>query len=308
MAEFLLFLLIVPPPLVSLYFSTSTVNDTFNVVCNVTVDLIVNVPLSAIVVCYNSGSINVITEVKQLSNNHFVSVFPYDNSHMYTCQVRITSSIQNINSTATIHSTSISLFQVRISGLSTCLQWTVSMLHSAMLNFNLQVHIKNSVTIFIRSAVIDAIRQSCSQCGFSKKFLNGEELICEEDNPLQVVYRAHIIDYASLSSSELVDIIEQWVMGGATATTDLGVVVAFDASCPVSITSTNDPVCQQPSTIGVSNTIVLIGALVGTVLVLIIFALLIIAVVVVFKLRSRRYMHAISIKIFILMFVNLDGV
>ena len=306
MAEFLLFLLIVPPPLVSLYFSTSTVNGTVNVVCNVTVDLNANVPLSAIVVCYNSDSINVITEVEQLSNNHFVSVFPYDNSHMYTCQVRITSSIQN--STATIHSTSISLFQVRISGLSTCLQWTVSMPHSVVLNFNLQVHIENSVTIFIRSAVIDAIRQSCSQCGFSKKFLNREELICEEDNPLQVVYRAHIIDYASLSSSELVDIIEQWVMGGATATTDLGVVVAFDASCPVSITSTNDPVCQQPSTIGVSNTIVLIGALVGTGLALIIFALLIIAVVVVFKLRNRRYMHAISIKIFILMFINLDGV
>ena len=125
MAEFLLFLLIVPPPLVSLYFSTSTVNDTFNVVCNVTVGLNVNVPLSAIVVCYNSDSINVINEVKPLSNNHFVSVFPYDNSHMYTCRVRITSSTQN--STATIHSTSISLFQLRISGFSTCLQWTVSL-------------------------------------------------------------------------------------------------------------------------------------------------------------------------------------
>ena len=282
--EFLLFLFIVPPPLVSLYFFTSTVNDTFNVVCNITVDLNVNVPLSAIVVCYNSDSINVITEVKQLSNNHFVSVFPYDNSHMYTCQVRITSSIQN--STATIHSTSISLFQLRISGFSTCLQWTVSYNCCYILNFNLQARIENSVTMFIRSAVIDAIRQSCSQCGFSEQFINGEELICEESNPLEVVYRAHIMDYGSLSSSTLVDIIEQWVVGGATATTDFGVVVMFDASCPISINSTNDLVCQQPSTIGVSNTRVLIGAVVG--MVLIIFTLLIIAAAVVIAFKLRR--------------------
>ena len=137
--------------------------------------------------------------------------------------------------------------------------------------------------MFIRSAVIDAIRQSCSQCGFSEQFINGEELICEESNPLEVVYRAHIMDYGSLSSSELVDIIEQWVVGGATATTDFGVVVMFDVSCPISINSINDSVCQQPSTIGVSNTIVLIGAVV-----LIIFTLLIIAAAVVIAFKLRR--------------------
>ena len=155
--------------------------------------------------------------------------------------------------------------------------------------------------------MIHAIKQSCSQCDFSEQFINGQQLICEQDNPLQAVYRAHIIDYGSLSSGELVAIIEQWVLGGATATTDLGVVIIFDTSCPVSINSTSDTVCQQPSATvesNIQNNIIVIGAVVGGVCVAIV-SLVVVAVVVILKMKKmRRYLSPFT---FHKLLVTLDG-
>ena len=85
----------------------------------------VSIPVLVNVECYNSGNVPIVPLVERLSNNRFVSVFPYDSSHTYTCQVKAISMLQN--STIAIKSTSVSLFQLRTEAgvLSTCLQWTV---------------------------------------------------------------------------------------------------------------------------------------------------------------------------------------
>ena len=67
--------------------------------------------------------------------------------------------------------------------------------------------------------------------------------MCENDEPLQVVYRANITTYASYSASQLVSYIEEWIRQGASITSGV-FMVTFDSSCPVEVSDINEPICR----------------------------------------------------------------
>ena len=109
-----------------------------------------------------------------------------------------------------------------------------------------QLSTESSVDSLIRMEVAQVIRDGC-RCDFQESFISQGVLVCDQQEPTQIVYRANITSYGSYSADQLVGYIEDWVKQGAIITTGV-VIVSFDPDCPVRINNINDPVCAQPST------------------------------------------------------------
>ena len=72
--------------------------------------------------------------------------------------------------------------------------------------------------------------------------------MCDTQNPTQAVYRAQVFNFGSISSTQIVSWIEEWVLNGASVTSG-PVLVTFDPTCPVPLNSFNDEICKQSVTI-----------------------------------------------------------
>ena len=81
----------------------------------------------------------------------------------------------------------------------------------------LQIATENSIKSFIRSAVIGTVQDYC-ECGFLDSFITNETLLCYAQNPTQAVYRAQVFNFGSISSTQIVSWIEEWVLNGASVT------------------------------------------------------------------------------------------
>ena len=110
----------------------------------------------------------------------------------------------------------------------------------------MQPSTESSIDSLIRMEVAQVIRERC-QCDFQESFISQAVLLCDQQQPTQIVYRANITSYRNYSADQLVSYIEDWVKQGATVTTGFS-VVTFDPNCPVKINDIGDPVCTQPLT------------------------------------------------------------
>ena len=135
-------------------------------------------------------------------------------------------------------------------------------------------------------------------------------LLCDAQNPTQAVYRAQVFNFGSISSTQIVLWIEEWVLNGASVTTG-PVLVTFDPTCPVPLNSINDEICQIPSTISTHTTqstsltsmptimstqsTTSLGVIIGSVLAVgcIVFICVVVIIIVAFyfrlKSKKRRY-------------------
>ena len=137
-------------------------------------------------------------------------------------------------------------------------------------------------------------------------------LLCDAQNPTQAVYRAEVFHFGSISSTQIVLWIEDWVLNGASVTSG-PILVTFDPTCPVTLKSINDEICQLPSTMSMSThtmqstsltsmpTIMLtqsttsLGVIIGSVLAVgcIVFICVVVIIIVAFyfclKLKKGRY-------------------
>ena len=104
--------------------------------------------------------------------------------------------------------------------------------------------------MFIRSVVVDIVTDYCD-CGFLDSFITNETLLCDTQNPTQAVYRAQVFNFGSISSTQIVSWIEDWVLNGASVTSG-PVLVTFDPTCPVPLNSFNDEICQLPVSMSMS--------------------------------------------------------
>ena len=107
------------------------------------------------------------------------------------------------------------------------------------------------VESLIQKGVAQAIRDRC-QCDFHEIFISQAVLLCDQQQPAQIVYRANITSYGNYSTDQLVSYIEDWVRQGDTITSGV-VVVTLDPDCPVRINDISDPVCARPSTSSTSS-------------------------------------------------------
>ena len=161
----------------------------------------------------------------------------------------------------------------------------------------LQISTENSIKSFIRSAVVDTIQDYC-ECGFLDSFITNETLFCDSQNPTQVVYRAKLFNFGSISSTQIVSWIEDWVLNGASVTSGL-VLVTFDPTCPVPLNSINDGICELPGTMSTSTPTIVttqstssVGVIAGSALAVVFIVLtsivLIIIVTFYFHLKSKK--------------------
>ena len=126
----------------------------------------------------------------------------------------------------------------------------------------LQITTEDSIMSFIHLAVADTVKDYCD-CGFLDSFMTNETLLCDTQNPTQAVYRAQILNFGSISSTQIVSWIEDWVLNGASVTNG-PVLVTFDPTCPVPLNSFNDEICQHQtnaSTYSSSSVIITTGSL-----------------------------------------------
>ena len=110
----------------------------------------------------------------------------------------------------------------------------------------MQLSTQSSIDSLIQMEVAQVIRDKC-QCDFQESFISQAVLLCDHQQPTQIVYRANITSYRNYSADQLVGYIEEWVEQGATISTGV-FIVTFDSACPVRINDIRDPVCVQPST------------------------------------------------------------
>ena len=147
--------------------------------------------------------------------------------------------------------------------------------------------------------MVDTIQDYC-ECGFLDSFITNETLFCDTQYPTQVVYRAKLFNFGSISSTQIVSCIEDWVLNGASVTSGL-VLVTFDPTCPVPLNSINDGICELPGTMSTytsTPTIVTtqstssVGVIAGSVLAVVFIVLtsivLIIIVTFYFHLKSKK--------------------
>ena len=146
-----------------------------------------------------------------------------------------------------------SLIQLQAGDFPPCTSWTNNTIAS--------------IKALIRRAVIGAITDSCD-CVYTQDLFDNEQLLCDQSRPLLAVYRAEIASTNMISSHDVVAIIEQWASESATYTEEV-FIVTFDSTCPVRITSTNDPVCEMSSSNGGSNATAIVATVVVIILVFI---------------------------------------
>lgn len=137
----------------------------------------------------------------------------------------------------------------------------------------------------MRNAVITAINDSC-QCDFQEVYITNERLHCDLSFPTLATYRAKITSFKSLSSNQLVTIIEQWIQSNPSVRSGPA-IVTFDTNCPVSITSTNDPFCSNPLNPSTQSSSVVVPVI-SSAIVIIVLVVIVVVVVVLLLLYLKR--------------------
>ena len=185
------------------------------------------------------------------------------------------------------------MFQLRAGTFTSCDEWTVSNIYNydSYIICLLQISIEDSIKSFIRSAIVDVVIDNCD-CGFLDSFISQEMLLCDAQNPTQAVYRAQVFNFGSISSTQIVSWIEEWVLNGASVTSG-PVLVTFDRTCPVPLNSFNDEICQQEVTISAATSSlgVIIGSALagGCIMFICIVVIIIVAFYCRFKSKKGRY-------------------
>ncbi len=109
----------------------------------------------------------------------------------------------------------------------------------------------------------------------------------------EVTYRARLSGTTSTSSSDIIALIEEWVVSGEASVLVLSVRMSLDSTCrPVAIESFAAQECgeedNQPASDGSDNTVAVVGGVVAVVVVALIVAITVL-VIAILVLRRRRH-------------------
>ena len=130
--------------------------------------------------------------------------------------------------------------------------------------------------------MVQKTEQLC-QCGLSTDRITEGAFQCFMNSDQQVTFRARIHGTAQANSSQLITYIEQWV----TTETSIAVQrvrIRVD-TCPVAITTFDDPECAQTSLPTSDNTAAIIS---GVIVALVVIVVITISVVVIFVMKNKR--------------------
>lgn len=130
--------------------------------------------------------------------------------------------------------------------------------------------------------------------------LYGDSVSCDIATPTDAIYRTNLTGIHPFSTTQLVDLISQWIMGGATITSGI-TQITLHSQCPVAIETANEPLCRADSTTignkpdnGEGGEVILVSVLLAVVVLS--CALLIVLCVYVLiwrtqRIQTWRYIH-----------------
>ncbi len=141
----------------------------------------------------------------------------------------------------------------------------------------------------IHDELRNQISSLCS-CEFTPQHITTGELQCFTSSN-EVTYRTRLSGTTSVTSSEILGYLEEWVMSGTASILVQGFRLNLDSSCvPVAIDSLADPECEtegpQSDASGSDNTSAIVGGVIAGV-VIITVALIIVTIYLLVR-RTRR--------------------
>ena len=136
----------------------------------------------------------------------------------------------------------------------------------------------------VSNAVIKEIQGICPQCWFT---IDGGGFQCFGPGEDYVTFRATLS--STVNSSQLISYVEEWVKSSPSLLVH-GLRLTVDKSCPVEITSLQDPGCQfsEESSGGTNNIAAVVGGVIALTTVVVITSTVIIIVVLVLKHRRAE--------------------
>ncbi len=153
----------------------------------------------------------------------------------------------------------------------------------------------NMKTDDITNSLTQGIESLCA-CGFNSSLILNSFMVCFDDSPSHVTYRAVLTGTESVSTIQLARLMEQWVENDPIVVVQRA-GLSVTNSCPVVITDRNSPECPEDitnrttaTTSPTESVVVNVGAVAGWVVagVLAIAVLVLIVIVVLLLLRLRR--------------------
>ncbi len=145
----------------------------------------------------------------------------------------------------------------------------------------------------ITSHITQSIESLCA-CGFSSSLISNSFIVCFDDSPSHVTYRALLTGSESVSAIRLARIIEQWIENDPIVVVQ-SAGLSVTNSCPVVIANHNSPECPEnitnriemanpTSTTSPTSSAAVAGGVVAGVL-----AIAMLGIVVLLLLRHLRY-------------------
>ena len=132
------------------------------------------------------------------------------------------------------------------------------------------------------ASLLDNVEKRC-QCGFSLTNVIAPIFQCFNDSENAVTYRVEISGTPLAPVDQIVSHIEEWLVEGALIHFDM-VPIPIDDSCPVVVTSFDDPECprnEQPLSLMAA-----IGGGAGGIVFLLVIAVILI-IIIIYSTRSR---------------------
>ncbi len=152
----------------------------------------------------------------------------------------------------------------------------------------------------ITNSLTQGIESQCA-CGFNSSLILNPFIVCFDDSPSHVTYRAVLTGTESVSTIQLARLMEQWVendpivvvqSAGLSVTNSCPIVIANlnSPECPEDITNRTQVATPTATTSPTESVVVNVGAVAGGVVagVLAIAVLVLIVIVVLLLLRQRR--------------------
>ena len=147
----------------------------------------------------------------------------------------------------------------------------------------------------ITNSLTQGIESQCA-CGFNSSLILNPFIVCFDDSPSHVTYRAVLTGSESVSTIQLARLMEQWVENDPIVVVQ-SAGLSVTNSCPIVIANLNSPECPEDitnrttaTTSPTESVVVNVGAVAGGVVagVLAIAVLVLIVIVVLLLLRLRR--------------------
>ncbi len=102
----------------------------------------------------------------------------------------------------------------------------------------------NSIKTLFKQTILNVSHAHCNNCS---AVVSNDILSCDNATPTDAIYRTNITAIYPYTTTSLIELITEWVMGGATVASGI-TLISLNSQCPVVIATASEPLCDSPIT------------------------------------------------------------